>query len=117
MGACHLLSKAGLAMMRKQIISALRMEFVCWYHGDLLPHDWPASEVIHKMAKSTAGRLCEENLRREDLIDLLEEMRSSRHHAVNKALSDETDMDWCDEDDGWGPYHELLTELLRQLRE
>lgn len=102
-------------MSKKNLDNLLENEFLCYYHIDLLPIDWKKPLVIKKLAAVTSGRLNELVSNKEELKQLLLEMKNERNHYLNEKISEEVDIEWCIEDDDWLAYAMLLEEIVKGL--
>lgn len=98
-----------------RLTEILKQEFLCYYHADLIPTNWKDIDVQSELAKASSARLLGKVDRKGDLIELLQLLCSNRSHPINMLLSEETDIEWCIEDDDWYGYKALLNEIINVL--
>jgi len=93
----------------------LKQEFTCYYHADLIPVNWKNRDITSELARESVARLTRNLDQKDDLIDLLKTLAENRLHPINEMLSEETDLEWCIEDEDWNGYKGLLEEMIDDL--
>ena len=104
-------------MNSDRLTESLKQEFLCYYHADLIPANWKSKDVTSELARESVARLTNAAEQKGDLLDLLKTLVKNRSHPVNEMLSEETDIEWCIEDEDWFGYKALLEEMIEILEQ
>ncbi|MEJ2066188.1 MAG: hypothetical protein P8X74_23400 [Reinekea sp.] len=99
-------------MTLENLTVSLKHEFLCYYHADLIPANWRDEVILDRLASDSVSRLREASGQKGELVSLLKILSNDRNHPINEILSEETDIEWCLEDDDWDGYKRLLNKMV-----